>query len=107
MHRKNFVISATLVALRRSIHRAPITGRFGPVRGRLARAPELVRRLKLELESQPARSLTLHDVAYILDLDPSFCSDVFPSFVGECFCKWIRGIALKRQSGCFAIPRCQ
>jgi AraC-like DNA-binding protein len=70
-------------------------GKSGPVRGRLARAPELVRRLGLELELQPDRSLTLNDVAYILDLEPSFCSEVFPTFAGECFCKWIRRIRIE------------
>ena len=49
---------------------------------------------KLMIERQ-YYSLRLPDVAYLLDLESTYCSSVFPEICGTSFCKWLRALRIR------------
>ena len=65
-------------------------------RTRQAKAYEYIRRLELLLEDQPEISVTLSDLAYIVDLERTYCCKVFRSITGKSFSQWIRRIRIKK-----------
>src|SRR5215831_19420880 len=85
-----------VVALRRIIRSGSSTLDPAPGSSRRAKACEYIRRLQLQLHKQPQLIVTLTDVAYLLDLEVTYCSRVFREITGKSFTDWIRTIRILR-----------
>ena len=61
---------------------------------RRSRAAETIRLLQLLLEESPDMQLRLHEVAYLLHLEKTYCSRVFRNLCGKSLTEWIRAIRI-------------
>jgi transcriptional regulator GlxA family with amidase domain len=68
-------------------------------RSRRARTAEYVHRLELLLEEQPQVAVTLSDLAYVLDLERTYCCRIFRDITGKSFSAWMRGIRIRKAQG--------
>lgn len=86
-------------SLREIIRGSPIANNNGVARTRRARAVGYIGRLEQMLVDRPQISVTLSDVAYILDLERTYCCRVFRDITGKSFSEWIRGIRIQKAQG--------
>jgi AraC-like DNA-binding protein len=68
----------------------------GNMLGRSAKARAYIQQLELILRSSPEIDVSLTDVAYILDIEKTYCSRVFRQIAGASFCGWKRRIRIER-----------
>lgn len=67
-----------------------------PGLGRIGKARAYIHRLELILRESPDLSITLSDLAQILDLEKTYCCKVFRRITDKSFSEWIRGIRIGR-----------
>lgn len=62
----------------------------GKRHGRLMRAAEKLRQLELLIDAQPQLSISLSDVAFLFNVERTYCSKLFHKIAGKSFSGWVR-----------------
>lgn len=86
--------SATV--LRQLIRSDSFPTALGTTPARCERVREYFNRLESILKESPHISVTLSDLAYILDLERTYCCRVCQEITGKSFSRWIRGMRIAR-----------
>ncbi len=85
-----------VVDLRRIVRRSAIADDSSAACSRRAKAGKIVRKLELLIVELELYSIRLPHIAYILDLEETYCSSIFRDIAGKSFSKWMRGIRVRR-----------
>ncbi len=81
-------------ALRHKIRAATVSAPLGEQLARRTKALVYIQQLEKILRDAPQLDITLSDVAYILDMEKTYCSKVFSAVVGSTLCQWKRSIRI-------------
>ena len=61
-----------------------------------AKVSECIKRLENLIDESSGFPITLIDVAYLLDLEPTYCCKIFRRVAGESFSSWSRRIRIEK-----------